>query len=379
MRVFKRKFKSGVRWGVDYTIGNVRKRLIVADTKKEAQEFLEEIVRNKKLIKIGLPPESNGKLIPKSINEALNIYFEERVPSLRSTSIIKTILGKESTFRKKFGSHCLDDVSKSDMEIFRDSLLKKNFAYQSTKRIMTVIQSFFTWAKKQKWLEAENPASSLFANCRTTTKNPGWIKHILTHEEIKRIIELARQENPERADLYLWLHLAMMRPSEAKRIRFENFDEDSWTLRISETKTAGKVKTIPIDGELREIYFRQLERREGDGFMWPQSYFEPHCRVFKRYCSELGINLHRGNGWYILKHSGVSFMVNVMGVPAKIVADISGVSVAMIFKHYLKANEAQLRLALQNASRHFSGTQEDKETSHPSQPLDIQASKQYTN
>lgn len=381
MRIFKRSFKSGTKWGIDYTIGGKRKRIIVGDTRKEAQIFMEKIIQNKNKIKVGLPLENNGKPIPKTINEALEIYFRERAPSLRSISIVKTVLGKESTFRKKFGDYCLDDISKSDMEAFRDSLLKKNFAYQSTKRIMTVIQSFFTWTKNQKppWLEGENPANSLFGNCKVTTNNPGWIKHILSHQEIKRIIDLAETENPERADLFLWLHLAMQRPSEAKRIRFENFDEDTWTLRISETKTAGKVKTIPIDGELKAIYRRQLERRNGDQFMWNQSLFEPHCRVFKRYCSELGIKLHRGNGWYILKHSGVSFMVNELVVPVKLVSDLSGVSVNVIVAHYLKSNERQLRLALQNASRiwHESGTQDNEEISSPSQTFGSQPFKEY--
>jgi hypothetical protein len=49
----------------------------------------------------------------------------------------------------------------------------------------------------------------------------------------------------------------------------------------------------------------------------------------------------------------------------------------MITRHYLMASEAQLRLALQNASRHFSGTQEDGELSHPSQILSRQDLNQY--
>ena len=379
MRIFKRSFKSGTKWGIDYTIGGKRKRVIVGDTRKEAQTFAEEVIQNKNRIKVGLPVEENGRQIPKTINEALDIYFQEKVSSLRSTSTVKSVLGEGAKFREKLGDFSLDDVSKSDMEAFRDSLLKRDYAYQSVKRIMTVIQSFFTWAKKQRWLEGENPASSLFANCRTTTKNPGWIKHILTHDEIKRVIDLAKKENLERADLFLWLHLAMQRPSEAKRIRFENFDEDTWTLRISETKAAGKVKTIPVDGELKNIYLTQLERRKGEGFMWSQFLFEPHCRVFKRYCSELGIKLHRGNGWYILKHSGVSFMVNELAVPVKLVSDLSGVSVNVIVSHYLKSNERQLRLALQNASRfwHETGTQENEEKSYPLQTLDNQPSREY--
>jgi len=62
-------------------------------------------------------------------------------------------------------------------------------------------------------------------------------------------------------------------------------------------------------------------------------------------------------------------MVNVLGVPVKIVSDISGVSIPVITRHYLKASENQLRLALQNASWHFSGTQEDGAISRPSQTL----------
>jgi integrase len=367
MRVFKRKFKSGVKWGVDYTIGGRRKRVIIGET-------------NKKRIKLGLPADGNGKPIPKTITEALEIYFDEKLPSFRSPSIVKTSIGKESAFRKKFGKYSLDDVSKSDMEAFRDSLFKKNLAYSSIRRNMATVSSFFNWAINQKppWLQGENPARCLFGSCRATTTNPGWTKHILAFEEAKKIIDLARGENPQRADYYLWLFLAMQRPSEAKRIRFENFDTDKWTLTIAQTKRGGKAKIIPVDGELREIYWRQLKRRDGkDGFMWPQSYFNPHATVFKRYCSELDINLKHGNSIYILKASGVSFMVNVLGVPVKIVSEISGVSIPMITRHYLKANETQLRLALRNASWHFSGTQEDQQIPYPSLTLANQDFPQY--
>jgi len=185
---------------------------------------------------------------------------------------------------------------------------------------------------------------------------------MLDFQEVKKILALAKEENPQRADYYLWLFLAMQRPSEAKRIRFEDFDTEKWTLTIAQTKRGGKAKIIPIDGELRGIYWRQLERRKDkDGYFWPQTYFNPHDTVFKKYCAKLEINLKRGNGIYVLKHSGVSYMINVLGVPVKIVSDISGVSIPMINRHYLKANEAQLRLAFQNASRHFSGTQEDQQ------------------
>jgi len=381
MRIFKRQFKTGTRWGIDYQINGVRKRILIADTRKEAQTFMEEVIQNKKRIKVGLPvEENNGRPIPKTVGEALDIYCKEKLPTFRSPSIVKSTLGRESAFKKKYGKCSLDDISKSDMEAFRDSLFRKNLAYDSIKRNMATISSFFNWAKNQKppWFQGENPASRLFASCRATTTNPGWTKHILGFEEVKRIIDLAKEENPQRSDYYLWLFLAMERPSEAKRIRFEDFDTDKWTVTIAQTKRGGKAKVIPIDGELREIYWRQLERRDGkDGFMWPQSYFNPHATVFKRYCSELGINLKRGNSIYILKHSGVSFMVNVLGVPVKIVSDISGVSVPVITRHYLKASEAQLRLALQNASWHFSGTQEEKEISQPSQILSSQPFPQH--
>ena len=78
MKVFKRQFKSGVKWGIDYTIGGKRKRVTVADTKKEAQAFAEEVIQNKNRIKVGLPiEENNGRPIPKTVDDALEIYYKE--------------------------------------------------------------------------------------------------------------------------------------------------------------------------------------------------------------------------------------------------------------------------------------------------------------
>ena len=189
----------------------------------------------------------------------LEIYFKEKLPSFRSPNALKSTLGKESAFRRKFGKYSLDKVSKSDMEGFRDLLFKRNLAYTSIRRKMATISSFFNWAKNQKppWL-TENPASCLFASCRATTTNPGWTKHMLDFQEVKKILALAKEENPQRADYYLWLFLAMQRPSEAKRIRFEDFDTEKWTLTIAQTKRGGKAKIIPVDGKLREIYWRQF-------------------------------------------------------------------------------------------------------------------------
>jgi hypothetical protein len=70
-------------------------------------------------------------------------------------------------------------------------------------------------------------------------------------------------------------------------------------------------------------------------------------------------------------------MVNVLGVPVKIVCKISGETVPMINRYSFKAYETQLRIALQNVSHHFPGTQEEREISHPSQILSNQHLKYY--
>ncbi len=381
MRVFKRKFKSGVKWGVDYTIGGIRKRVIVGETRKEAQDFMEEIIQNKNRIKIGLPADGNGKPIPKTVNEALEIYFQEKVPSFRSTNIIKVTLGKGSTFRKKFGDLNLGNISRNDMEAFRDRLLKQNMAYNSVRRTMTCIQSFLSWCKGHKppWCEGENPASSLFKNCRTVTLNPGYVRQILTFDEVHKIIELAMGENEERADLFWWLFCSMQRPSEAKKIEFKDFYEEhgKWYLRITQTKRAGKVKVLEIDGPLEEIRQRQVEKRNGREFFWSQDLFDPHAHCLKKYCQKLGIPLREGNGLYCLKHSAVSYHLNVLATPVKIVSDISGVTVAVLISYYTKSTEGQRRAALKNLGWHVSGTREDNQISHPSQTLDSPILEEY--
>jgi hypothetical protein len=70
-------------------------------------------------------------------------------------------------------------------------------------------------------------------------------------------------------------------------------------------------------------------------------------------------------------------MVNVLGVPVRIVSEISGATVPMINRYSLKAYETQLRIVLHNVSRHFPSTQEEREISHPSQILSNQHFKYY--
>jgi len=321
------------------------------------------------------------KTIPKTVNEALEIYFQEKVPSFRSLDVIKVTLGEGSIFRKKFGDLSLEGISRNDMETFRDRLLKQNMAYSSVKRTMTCIQSFLSWSKGHKppWLEGENPASSLFKNCRVTTNNPGYIKQILTFDEVHKIVDLAKAENEERADLFLWLFCSMQRPSEAKRIEFKDFYEEhgKWYLRITQTKRGGKVKVLEIDGPLEEIRQRQFERRNGQQFFWSQDFFDPHAHSLKKYCRKLGITLREGNGLYVLKHSAVSHHLNVLATPVQIVSDISGVTVAVLISYYTKSTEGQRRTALKNLGWHVSGTREDEQIPYPSQTLDSPTSKEY--
>ena len=381
VRIFKRKLKHGDRWGLDYTVAGVRKRILVGDTKKEAVEYRDKVIINRNNLKLGLPVEENGRPIPKTVNEALDIYFREKVPSFRSIDIIKVTLGKGSIFRQKFGDLNLENISRNDIETFRDRLLKQNMAYNSVKRTMACVQSFLSWCKGHKppWLEGENPASSLFKNCRVTTNNPGYVKQILTFEQVQKIVDLAKVENEERSDFFLWLFSSMQRPSEARRIEFKDFYEErgKWFLRITQTKRAGKVKVLEIDGPLEEIRQRQFERRNGQQFFWSQDFFDPHSYSLKRYCRELGIALREGNGLYVLKHSAVSYHLNVLATPVQIVSDISGVTVAVLISYYTKSTEAQRRAALKNLGWHVSGTQEDKEISPTLQTLDNQPSKSY--
>ena len=96
--------------------------------------------------------------------------------------------------------------------------------------------------------------------------------------------------------------------------------------------------------------------------MWKKSLFDGHSYKFKKACTDLDIFLKFGTGIYVLKSSGISYLINVLGIPVADVSEISGVSKKTIMDHYLKTSESRVRAALKNASWHLSGTDEISES-----------------
>jgi len=352
MRIFKRSFKSGTKWGIDYTIGGKRKRIIVGDTRKEAQAFAEEVIKDKHRLKVGLPVEESGNPIPETLGNAIDIYIQDRISILRSPGPPTSIL---NNFKARYGKLKLDEIGRVELEQYRDKLYRENYALGAIKRKLTTISTFFAWGMKQRrpWFE-KNPATNLVdASYRGITKNVGWEKMMLDHTQVKQIVNYFKESDRERSDFILWSFLTMQRPSEAKTIKFSDFDTEEWKLRIPSHKSGGRPKVLIIDGELRDIYERQLSWRNGGPFMWRKSLFDRHSYKFKKACKELGIPLKFGNGLYVLKSSGISYHVNILGTPVADVSQISGVSIKTIMDHYLKTSEARTRQALRNASHHF--------------------------
>lgn len=352
MKIFKRQFKNTTRWGIDFTLRGKRKRIIVADTKKEAQAFAEEVIQNKNKIKIGLPVSENGRAIPDTIGKAIDIYLTEKISILRSSAPPASIL---KDFKTRYGKLKIDEIGRVELEQYRDRLYKENYAVGAIKRKLTTIATFFAWGTKQrpKWFD-ENPATNLVdASYRGITKNVGWERMMLNHPQVRAIVDYFKETDPERSDFILWSFLTMQRPSEAKTIKFSDFDTDEWKLRIPSHKSGGRPKVLVVDGELKDIYERQFSRRNGNPLMWRKSLFDGHSYKFKKACKDLGIPLKFGNGLYVLKSSGISFHVNILGTPIADVSQISGVSIKTIMAHYLRTSEARTRQALKNASYHF--------------------------
>ena len=374
MKLFKKKRKLGTRWGVDFTIGGKRRRIIAGDTRKAAQELFETIVKNRELIKIGL----EGELVPQpkipgTIGDAIDEYLAIKLPQVRNKDLLKVVLGERSTFKKRYGSKKVGEIGPADLEAYRDYLFDR-YAKGTIQRNVGVVSAFFNYGtkKRPRWF-TENPARGILSNTRKIPKKPGYEKQSLDLVDVRRIVEFFRENDPERSDFLLWKFLSLQRNEEMQRVKFRDFDESTWKLPCRYTKT-GEPRYLLIDGDLREIYFRQRERRKGETYMWRKELFSKRAEAFKKACRELSIPLKKGNGTYVLKSAGVHYYLSVLAVPIEEVSAFSGVSINVLNNHYRRATEKKARSTLRHASNQFWYKPDTPEISDTPQTLTHQES-----
>lgn len=223
----------------------------------------------------------------------------------------------------------------------------------SANRVLTVAKAIFNHA----WHSGKVRDNSEWARVKPFHDVEESRKIILQPEQIRRLVNVTQGAFREWVQA---LSLTGCRPGvEVEFIRVRDFDRESGTIQVPDSKTGARVVYLSDEGV--KFFSRLIVGKEpdalllakDDGSRWAKNH---HARPWKN--AAKAAKLPAGATPYSLRHSYIS-MALLGGANLKIVADSCGTSVRMLETHYAKFLAKDRRNVINAALPSF-GFKQDK-------------------
>lgn len=252
----------------------------------------------------------------------------------------------ERLFLPKFGSNRIEDLTRGQLEAWRDSLvLRTNDPEQhrrsqdTANRVLTIVKAMLNHAVS----DASNNLrdDSAWRLVRPFQRVARARETHFTGEEVGRLLKTI--DDPGFRNLVTAGFLTGARYGELAVCEVRHFDEEAGTLHIPYGKTGGRTVILQPDAV---SFLARVVRHRGksqpllprlDGGIWQASH---QVRPMKRALARAGLD---GTAtFYALRHSYISRAIEG-GVPLNVVAENCGTSVRMIETTYAKVLAAKRR------------------------------------
>lgn len=349
MRGDGRVFQRGPRWWISYYAldRDTGKRKEIREsggaTEKEAGKLLQqrrdEVATAKSVGRPFLGPVAERVTVNELLKALENYYVtkgKKSLPQLKSR--IKRI-------REKFGTYRAIAVTPIRVDAYIVERQSEEARPATINREIEVLQRAFTLAVEKQRLAYVPKFASL---AETDNAREGFFEKADFGAVLDQI------DDPDVADFLRWFYFTGMRPGEIKSLTWRAFDRETWTVRLpaKDAKT-GKARKLGLEGELRPIFERRLERRQ------------LHCpfifhrggermgefrKTWRTACEEAGVE---GMLVYDLRRTAIRNMVRA-GVPENVAMRISGHRTRNVFDRYDITSDEDIRQAMERTSEYVS-------------------------
>lgn len=239
----------------------------------------------------------------------------------------------------RFGCRPMHEIDTEEVESFLIDL-RERLSPASINRYRALLSSMFSMAIKWKIVEL-NPVSSIKKlpenNQRTDFLKP---------EQVRLLFDaLDKEKNIVAALGIRFLIFTGLRLNEVLKAPWENYDEDSRSLFLAETKS-GKSRTVPLNDNAIEV-IEKLKKLKNGKYIFPGKIPDSHYvnlnKVFNRNLNRCGLPhfcLHE------LRHTFCSWLA-IAGVPVMHIQHLVGHATPAMTMRYAHLGDKTLRGATQ--------------------------------
>lgn len=325
-------FQRGNSWVIEYKLNGKTKRESLGKkgiaTKTMAKEILN---KREQQVKLG-QYDMLDAVIP-TFDEISSdyLYHREHVKQIKTYSRTAQAVGH---FSKLFGDRTLNDISASEIDIFKQRRLKSGIQLNTIVRDLRAIRPLFNYAYSRKKFFGRNPVSE-----SGLPQINDYRDRVLTTIEQERLF---KNSTPE---LVAIIRLALntgMRRDEFLFLKWEwvNLQEGLITLPHTHTKT-NKSRKVPINNVVRKILLERKLQSDGnenvfhvsDTMSGSRTWLQ---RAFRKACKQACIEDMRIHD---LKHTAITRMVEA-GIPLIDISKMVGTSIKLIVERYSHQKES---------------------------------------
>lgn len=243
----------------------------------------------------------------------------------------------------RFGSRPMHEIDTEEVESFLIAL-RERLSPASINRYRALLSSMFSMAIKWKIVEL-NPVSSIKKLAENNQRT-----EFLKPEQVRLLFNAMEEENNRVAVLGIkFLIFTGLRLNEALKAPWENFDDDTRSLFLADTK-AGKSRTVPLNDNAIEV-IEELKKLKNGKYIFPgkipDSHFVNLNKVFNRNLNRCGLPhfcLHH------LRHTYCSWLA-MAGVPLMHIQHLVGHVTPAMTMRYAHLGDKTLRDASQHIGK----------------------------
>jgi len=188
------------------------------------------------------------------LKNLLPVFITSLESKKRSPSTVlayKADLEQLISFLLKRNKSTCDQVTQTDIEIFRDTLLSEKYTPKSVSRKLNAIKTFFRWLLSEKHISS-NPAENV-----SHPKIDMSMPKFLSQMEYRALRDVVRDDERISAVVELILQTGL-RISEVANVKLENIKEQELVVSAYATQPQ---RTVPLNKPAKEVLDQYLKIR----------------------------------------------------------------------------------------------------------------------
>ena len=329
-------FTRGKSIVIEYKLPNGKtKRETIGETGIATKTMAKEVLKNReRQVKLGQYDMLEAVSPTFNAISTEYLHHQKEVKQIRSFSRTAQAV---SHFSKLFGTRKLNEISASDIDIFKQRRLEEGIKLNTIVRDLVVIRHLFNYSSNRKKFFGRNPVSE------------SGLPQI--NDKKERVLSVIEQEEllkhcyPELANIIMLALNTGMRRDEILFLEWIWVDFKEGYINLPHTHSKSKKsRKVPINSVIRKILLERKLQSDGAEYVFHISDTKSGARTwlqraFREACKQAGIE---GLRFHDLRHTAATRLVEA-GIPLAAVAELLGHSSIRMTERYSHPQDSVIK------------------------------------